>query len=101
MNRKYSGSHPNSEEQNSKNNLSQAEARLILYNDDENEFSYVISCITEILNCDLQQAEQLTLIAHYKGSITIKTGSTGSLLKLSDLLKAKGLISAVHQNDQK
>lgn len=101
MNKKYSDSNQNSEEQSSKNKFSHADARLILYNDDENEFSYVIRCIVDILNCEEQQAEQITLLAHYKGSVTIKVGTAGSLLQLSDLLKEKGLKSAVHQNDQK
>jgi ATP-dependent Clp protease adapter protein ClpS len=101
MNKKYSGSNFNSEEQNSKKHFQPVDARLILYNDDVNEFSYVIKCLTGILNYDDQQAEQLTILAHYKGSITIKVGNTKSLLQLSELLKEKGLKSAILQNDQK
>jgi ATP-dependent Clp protease adapter protein ClpS len=101
MNKKYSDSNQNPEEQNSNHRFPNADARLILYNDDENEFSYVIKCVADILNCDDQQAEQLTVLAHYKGSITIKVGNTDSLLQLSELLKEKGLKSAILQNDQK
>ena len=101
MNKKYSGTNQNSEEQNSKDKLPYADSRLLLYNDNENEFSYVIGCLTDILNCDEQQAEQLTILAHYKGSITIKVGIADSLQQISDLLKEKGLTSSVHKNDQK
>lgn len=100
MNKKYSQSNKNSEQENPENNPPVFEARLILYNDDVNEYSYVIDCIIEILECNDQQAEQLTMLAHYKGSATVKEGPTHILQYLSDLLKNKGLKSAVLQNGQ-
>ncbi|NTV47329.1 MAG: ATP-dependent Clp protease adaptor ClpS, partial [Chlorobiales bacterium] len=51
----------------------------------------VIDCIIEILDCNDQQAEQLTMLAHYKGSATVKEGPTHILQYLSDLLKNKGI----------
>jgi len=101
MNKQHSGSSKNSEDLNSENNFNDSNLRLVLYNDDINEFAYVISCLIEILECSDQQAEQLTLLAHYKGSVTVKQGPAGLLNTLSDSFKMKGLISAVQQNDQK
>ena len=89
----------NQEEQNTDNKFPFSDSKLILFNDDINEFSYVIKCIIEILDCDDQQAEQLTLLAHCKGSAIVKEGSAELLLQLSTLLKIKGLKSAVKQND--
>jgi ATP-dependent Clp protease adapter protein ClpS len=101
MDKKHSLTNKNSEGQNSGNKYHDSNARLILYNDDINEFSYVVKCIIEILDCNDQQAEQLALLAHYKGSITVKEGPVQLLQQLSDLLKNKGLKSAVNQNAQK
>jgi ATP-dependent Clp protease adapter protein ClpS len=101
MNKKQSDSNINPEHQNAQGNTPFSDARLILYNDDVNEFSYVVNCIIEILDCTDQQAEQLTLLAHYKGSATVKEGPEDYLAKLSALLKDKGLKSAVLKNDQK
>ena len=101
MNKYTSGTNPNTEGQQSSDNFSDHNARLILYNDDVNEYSYVISCIIEILDCSDQQAEQLTMIAHYKGSVVVKEGSAEILSKLSQLMKDKGLTTAVLQNEQK
>ena len=101
MTKKQSGTNKNQDEQNSENNFTDSDARLILYNDDINEFSYVIKCIIEILDCNDQQAEQLTILAHYKGSVTVKQGPVELLSQLSALLSGKGLTSAVQQNDEK
>ena len=101
MNKRHSDSNKNSGQQNPHGSSHASDARLILYNDDINEFGYVIKCIIEILDCTDQQAEQLTMLAHFKGSITVKEGPSVILSKLSALLKDKGLKSAVLQNDQK
>ena len=90
--KKHSVPNKNSEEQNSGTKYPVSDSKLILYNDDINEFSYVIKCIIEILDCNDQQAEQLTLLAHYKGSVTVKEGPASLLVKLSDLLKVKAKI---------
>ena len=48
------------------------QAQLIVYNDDHNTFDWVIQCFTEILNHTQAQAEQLSLIIHFKGKATVK-----------------------------
>jgi ATP-dependent Clp protease adaptor protein ClpS len=45
------------------------EAQLIVYNDDFNSFDWVIQCFMEVLDHTHAQAEQLSLIIHFKGRL--------------------------------
>jgi len=56
--------------------------QLILLNDDEHTFEYVIDALIEICNHTAQQATQCTLIIHYKGSCDVKVGSFDELRPL-------------------
>lgn len=53
--------------------------RLILFNDDINTFDFVIETLIEVCGHDPQQAENCTLIAHFKGKCAIKTGALEDL----------------------
>lgn len=55
--------------------LTSEESQLIIYNDDVNTFDHVINCLIEICKHDPLQAEQCTLIIHYKGKCTVKSGT--------------------------
>ena len=60
-----------------------------MYNDDVNTFDHVIE--TLIYACDHSplQAEQCSLIVHYNGKCTVKTGSLNDLKpRCSKLLEA-------------
>jgi len=62
---------------------------IILFNDDVNTFEHVIE--TLIMACDHtpEQAEQCSLIVHYKGKCTVKTGEYEDLKpRCSKLLQA-------------
>ncbi len=48
---------------------------LIVYNDDVNTFEHVISTLIKICGHSPEQAEQCTLIIHYKGKCAVKKGS--------------------------
>ena len=41
--------------------------KLVLHNDDVNTFDFVIDCLIEICKHTLEQAEQCTILIHYKG----------------------------------
>ena len=51
-----------------------AENKLVLYNDDVNTFDFVIESLIEVCKHTLEQAEQCTMLVHYKGKCTVKTG---------------------------
>jgi len=52
--------------------LSQNE--IMLYNDDVNTFDHVIDTLIKTCNHTPEQAEQCSIIVHYKGKCTVKTG---------------------------
>jgi ATP-dependent Clp protease adaptor protein ClpS len=68
---------------------------LILYNDEVNTFSHVITSLVEICGHDSVQAEQCALIVHSKGSCEVKIGIVQVLSAMSRSLNAKGLKSKV------
>lgn len=62
---------------------------IVLYNDEVNTFDYVIENL--IIACDHTpiQAEQCSMIVHYKGKCTVKTGAFNELEpRCSKLLEA-------------
>ena len=62
---------------------------IILYNDDFNTFDHVIETLVHVCNHSYEQAEQCSLLVHYKGKCTVKTGVYEELKpQCSQLLKA-------------
>ncbi|MEL6717538.1 MAG: ATP-dependent Clp protease adaptor ClpS [Bacteroidota bacterium] len=70
-------------------------AELIIYNDDVNTFDWVIRCLMEILKHTEQQAEQLSLLIHFKGKATVKTASRRELRPKKDALIDRGLSAVI------
>ncbi|RRJ90171.1 ATP-dependent Clp protease adaptor ClpS [Flavobacterium macacae] len=52
---------------------------IIVYNDDVNTFDHVINTLVRVCNHTSEQAEQCSLIIHYKGKCTVKTGGLDEL----------------------
>lgn len=62
---------------------------IVLYNDDVNTFDHVIETLIYACDHTSQQAEQCSLIVHYKGKCTVKTGEYDDLKpRCSKLLEA-------------
>lgn len=70
-------------------------SQLIVYNDDFNTFEHVISCFVKILKHSSQQAEQLSIIVHYKGKASVKQASFDVLRPLKDALVDNGLSAVI------
>lgn len=66
-------------------------SRLVIFNDDVNTFDWVIQCLMEVCQHTEEQAEQLSLIIHFKGKATVKTGSYEDLVPRRDALIERGL----------
>ncbi|PUB33877.1 ATP-dependent Clp protease adaptor protein ClpS [Elizabethkingia sp. YR214] len=69
--------------------------KLVLHNDDVNTFDFVIECLIEICKHTPEQAEQCTLLVHYKGKCTVKTGAMDLLKPMHQKLLSRGLTSEI------
>jgi ATP-dependent Clp protease adaptor protein ClpS len=68
---------------------------IILFNDDVNTFDFVIDSLIEVCEHTLEQAEQCTLLVHYKGKCTVKTGEYNDLKPRCSSLLTKGLSAEI------
>ena len=68
---------------------------LILFNDDVNSFTYVIESLIEVCKHNIEQAEQCTYIAHFKGKCDVKRGSIEELKPYKYGLIDKGLTVSI------
>jgi ATP-dependent Clp protease adaptor protein ClpS len=65
------------------------ENQIVLYNDDVNTFDHVIETLIYACEHTPEQAEQCSLIVHYKGKCTVRSGSIDDLKpRCSKLLQA-------------
>ena len=68
---------------------------LILHNDEENTFDFVIDSLIEVCEHNMEQAEQCTLIVHYKGKCDVKKGNFEKLKPMKDQLVYRGLTATI------
>lgn len=52
---------------------------IVVYNDDVNTFDHVIETLMRVCSHTPEQAEQCSLIVHYNGKCTVKTGPLDKL----------------------
>ena len=71
------------------------DSQLIVYNDDFNTFDWVIQCFMEVCGHCFEQAEQLSLIIHFKGRASVKTASMDILKPMKDALIDRGLSAVI------
>ena len=65
------------------------EHEIVLFNDDVNTFDHVIETLINVCEHTPEQAEQCSLIVHYNGKCTVKTGEYSFLKpKCSKVLQA-------------
>jgi len=69
--------------------------KLILHNDDIHTFDDVIEALIQICKHDPIQAEQCTMLVHFKGKCTVKTGSMEVLKPMHEKLIARSLTSEI------
>ncbi|MBK86378.1 MAG: hypothetical protein CMC86_04175 [Flavobacteriaceae bacterium] len=66
----------NSIELDKKNNNTR---EIVLFNDDVNTFDHVIETLVSVCNHTYEQAEQCSILVHYKGKCIVKTGTFNDL----------------------
>lgn len=69
--------------------------KLVLWNDDVNTFDYVIESLIEICGHTPEQAEQCTILVHYKGKCTVKTAALEVLKPMHEKLLSRSLTSEI------
>lgn len=69
--------------------------KIVIYNDDVNTFDHVIECLIDICKHDAIQAEQLTVLIHYKGKAIVKEGEFEKLEPMCTALANKGLSAVI------
>ncbi len=68
---------------------------IVLYNDDVNTFDHVINSLIFACEHTLEQAEQCSIIVHYKGKCTVKTGDFDELKPRCSMLLEAGLSAEI------
>ncbi|WP_448520180.1 ATP-dependent Clp protease adaptor ClpS [Rhodoflexus sp.] len=68
---------------------------LVVFNDDVNTFDFVIQTLITVCGHTPEQAEQCTLIIHYKGKCTVKKGSFDQLRPMRDAITERGIGAAI------
>jgi ATP-dependent Clp protease adaptor protein ClpS len=68
---------------------------IVLYNDDVNTFDHVINSLIFACEHTPEQAEQCSIIVHYKGKCTVKTGEFSDLKPRCSMLLEAGLSAEI------
>jgi ATP-dependent Clp protease adaptor protein ClpS len=68
---------------------------IVVYNDDVNTFDHVIETLIKVCEHTPEQAEQCSLIVHYNGKCTVKTGSLDKLKPQCTRLLQAGLSAEI------
>lgn len=73
----------------------QRQNEIVLYNDDVNTFDHVIDTLIYACEHTPEQAEQCSIIVHYKGKCTVKTGDYTELKPRCSMLLDAGLSAEI------
>lgn len=64
---------------------------IVLFNDDVNTFDWVITSLIEVCEHSAEQAEQCSVLVHYKGKCGVSTGEYSELKPKCTELLNRGL----------
>jgi len=64
---------------------------LVVYNDDVNTFEHVINTLVQVCRHTPEQAEQCTMLIHYKGKCTVKLGDFTELQIMCTAIHDRGI----------
>ncbi|AGC75174.1 ATP-dependent Clp protease adaptor protein ClpS [Nonlabens dokdonensis] len=75
--------------------LEQKENKIVLFNDEVNTFDHVIDMLVAACDHTPIQAEQCSLIVHYKGKCNVKSGDYNDLEPRCTALLEAGLTAEI------
>ena len=70
-------------------------SEIVLFNDEVNTFDHVIQTLIDVCEHSPEQAEQCSLIVHYNGKCTVKTGEYSDLKPRCTRLHQAGLSAEI------
>lgn len=70
-------------------------SKLIVHNDDVNTFDHVIESLVEICGHTAEQAEQCSLIIHFKGQASVREGMREKLQPMKEGLTDRGIDATI------
>ncbi len=73
----------------------QEEHDLVVFNDDVNTFDWVIDTLMEVCGHTPEQAEQCTILIHYKGKCAVKKGAFEELAPMRNAICERGISAEV------
>ena len=69
--------------------------KIVLFNDEFNTVDFVIQSLIELCGHEPMQAEQCTLLVHYKGKCDVKEGEYTKLEPICTALLDRGLTAEI------
>ena len=69
--------------------------KIVLFNDDVNSFDFVIDALIKVCGHEAIQAEQCTILVHFKGRCTVKEGDYDDLEPMCTALLDRGLTAEI------
>lgn len=72
---------------------------LIMWNDDVNTFDWVIKTLIDVCHHEPEQAEQCSLIIHFKGKCIVKNGSLDKLKPMKDAILDRGIGATIEETE--
>lgn len=69
---------------------------LVVYNDDFNTFQHVAETLIKVCKHDPLQAEQCTMLVHYKGKCAVKNGDMKKLKPMKEAISEAGITAKIH-----
>ncbi len=69
--------------------------KLMVFNDEVNTFDHVIQSLIQVCQHTPEQAEQCSMIVHYKGKASVREGEARRLEPMKNALLDRGIQAAI------
>jgi ATP-dependent Clp protease adaptor protein ClpS len=68
---------------------------VVVFNDETNTFDHVIDTLIDVCEHSQEQAEQCTLIIHFKGKCSVKNGDFEELAPIRNAICQRGISAEI------
>ena len=75
--------------------MHEAQFELVVFNDDVNTFEHVTDTLIKVCKHTQEQAEQCTLLIHYKGKCSVKVGVYEQLVPMRQAICDRGISAEI------